>query len=318
MKPASGRLDGDAVFVDDPKEANRVHNKSGAGDTDSANRLRLSLVEAAHETAMGRLAVEGMDVPGILAAGPPSTEVRYLAYRDLRARGLLVRHDGPVDIVWPRGKGRADEPWFRLLVLGERDPITAADLLDAPGMLAVVDEDAIVTYYATAAIEPVGLVPEASLPRVKGRAMDDRVMVPEAEGLDAEALGTPHGDERFLSLMEAAHLARRGVLDVDVDLEAHAAARHHRFDRTFPVYQALRRAGVVAKSGFRFGTDLRAYEGLPDEGHALWLIQAAARDDVLTWSDLSRAVRLAHGVRKTFLVAVTDPVRFISLAWFRP
>jgi tRNA-intron endonuclease len=83
-------------------------------------------------------------------------------------------------------------------------------------------------------------------------------------------------------------------------------------------YTALREAGVAVKSGFRFGTHLRGYAGDPDEGHALWLVQCLAPGETLHWSALSRAIRLAHGVRKRFLVAAGVPQAFIALSWFKP
>jgi tRNA-intron endonuclease, archaea type len=116
-----------------------------------------------------------------------------------------------------------------------------------------------------------------------------------------------------LSFTEAEALRRRGVLDIP-SLESRAAVQPH-FKRTLAVFEALRRRGVVAKSGFKFGTHLRGYEGAPDEGHAKWLVQCVG-EEPLHWSDLARAIRVAHGVRKAFLLANGDS--FLRLSWFKP
>ena len=185
-------------------------------------------------------------------------------------------------------------------------------------VLGVADEDGSVTYYRAALEAPRGDRSPGDLPRASGRILEDRVWVadPAAKAWsEREFLGTPHGSGLMLSFAEAEHLRRRGVLALEGDVAATATARQAWFGRTMPAYEALRGAGVVAKSGFRFGTHLRAYRGDPDEEHADWLVHCPGPGG-LEWPDLSRGVRLAHGVRKRFLVFVEG--RFVGLEWFRP
>lgn len=309
---AQGMLEGDQVVVADAREGQRLYAKGHVGTPRRGGGLVLSRVEAAHAIHAGRLAMDQDWTE--LAHG---REVAYLAYADLRDRGLVVRHDGGAFLVWRRGDGPEQEPWFRFHARSERTAVAPRQLAAVAGdILSVVDEDGGVTHYQVTPAAPEGGTPWPEGDR-EAHLLDDRVVVPG--GMPGRhALGTQHGDDLVLSLTEAEALRRRGVLRLPDDLAAHAEARQHHFTRTLPVYEALRDAGVVAKSGFRFGTHLRGYSGHPEDGHAEWLIQCAHADDALHWSELSRAVRLAHGVRKSFLVAITDPVTFVALSWFRP
>jgi tRNA-intron endonuclease len=309
----------DHATVSDPVQATRLYQKGFVGEPQPGNTLRLSLVEAAWLCTQERL-----DIPGgaaaLLAKGAAQgsrTEVAFLAYSDLRSRGLVVRHHGDGFRVWPRGDGPPKEHEYDVTVAAEGDSVDGASLLAAArgkGLLAVVDEDGAVTHYKVEAEEPHGEVPPGPLPKAKGVLLADRVLVEDAgtakEYAQREFLGTPSPAGLVLSLAEAKALQDRGALTV-AGLERRKA---HGLD----VYTALREAGVVVKSGFRFGTHFRAYAGDPEEGHALWLIQCLAEGETLHWSELSRAIRLAHGVRKRFLVAVGSPPTFVALSWFKP
>lgn len=327
MAAARGVLDGESVRVPDPAQANRLYNKGFVGTPKPGNSLRLTLAEAVHAVEAGRLTIEGGSLESLLAHGAglgERTEVEYLAYRDLRERGLVVRPHDDAYQVWKRGGTPKQEPWFRMHPRSERQALRVADLEALAGdVLSIVDEDGAVTHYTITAQHPVGDVRPGDLPPAEGLLLDDRVLVSDPEAVAAypakESLGTPIGDRLVLSLTEAESLRRRGVLAAPDDLAAHAARRQPHFPSTLPVYEALRAAGVVAKSGFRFGTHLRGYRTDPDHSHADWLFHCVSPDATLHAAELSRAVRLAHGVRKTFSVAVADdPVRFVGVEWFRP
>lgn len=296
------------MIVEDVALANRIHSKGWFGVPQSGNTLELTNTEAAYLVQAGRLPFDG-DWTDLL-----DDEVAYLAYADLRDRGLVVRHDGDHFLVWQRGEGPKQEPWFRFHARSERQPVCLSDL--EPGVVGVVDEDGAVTHYKVEEARPEGTVMAVDLDRVQGTVLQDRVIVPGGP-FAAEFIGMPHGEGTILSFTEAEAMRQRGVLDIP-EIEAHATTRQHHFDRTLPVYLDLRKHGAVARSGFRFGTHLRAYRRDPDACHAEWLVQCVRPDEPQHWSALSRAVRLAHGVRKTFLLAGGDPVSYRALSWFRP
>jgi tRNA-intron endonuclease len=326
---ANGRLAGDHVLIDDAAAAQRLSSRCTVGVPDAAAPLRLTLVEAAWAVADGKLAVHDgkrmLALADLLASGPapgPRTEVGYLVYRDLRERGLVARPVGPSRYaVWPRGTDQGD-PAFHVQACSDADGLAVADLGQAAlenRVLAVADADGAITHYRAALDAPTGAVPDGDLPRAKGAVLGDRVLVSDAGAAEAynkrEFLGTRQGPELFLSFVEAEALRRRGILAIKPGLADSGDAA-----LLLPIHLALRAAGAVPKSGFKFGTHMRAYRGDPEDGHAEWLVHCAAARETLPWSALSRGVRLAHGVRKKFLVAIPadgGPL-FASLAWHRP
>ncbi len=312
----SARLDGNTVLVGEPLAA-RLHNRHLVGDL-GPKGLRLSLVEAAWCLMGGRITMQGVDSVGdLLARGDAQTEADHLVYSDLRERGLVVRHAGPTLAVLPRGAAAGAPPTYAVRAFGERTPVQVSDLLQPTGtVLAVADDDGAVTHYRIEAAAPEGKHPPGPLPKAAGRMLKDRILVEDAgvrASWAAEGIGVPHGEGLVVSAVEAEHLRRRGVL-------SGVAVSRSGLDLLVAAHEAIRSRGALCKSGFKFGTHFRAYRDDPDDAHAEWLIQAVAADEELAWSDLSRAIRLAHGVRKTFLLAVVGkgPVRFVSLSWFRP
>lgn len=325
---AIGRPKGDAIVVEDAQQAARLQSRATVGELGSDGRLTMTLAEAAWLAADGRLAVrdgkEPLGFADLLARAPKGrrAEADHLAYRDLRERGLVAKPAGPgVFTVYPRGASSGDAA-FVMQAGSDADGLAAAALLEAARakrVLCVVDADGAVTHYQASVAHPTGDVPEGDLPRAKGAVLADRVLVADAAAAKAyhqrEFLGTPHPAGLLLSFVEAEGLRRRGVLSIPTGLAADGEAA-----LLLPVHAALRHAGAVPKSGFRFGTHLRAYRGAPDDGHAEWLVHCAAPEEQVAWSLLSRGVRLAHGVRKAFVVAVPDGagIAFAQLAWFRP
>ncbi|MHB8634027.1 MAG: hypothetical protein ACYDBQ_08695 [Thermoplasmatota archaeon] len=296
-----------ATEVADAAVARRLMER-GLGSM-SDGTLRLEPVEAAWAIASGRL--EGETLPEYLRAHP-GLEVSYLAYSDLRERGLQVRAGNPLVVM----ERRLPTPAYEVECHAEREPLAWTALADAARrrrVVAVVDDDGEVTHYRLSLEEPSGSVVEAKLPVAVGHPLGDRVLVegpPARRYHELECVGTLHDGRLLLSNLEAEALRRRGVLQIAPlpDLGA-----------TLDVHAALRRRGVATRSGLRFGTHLRGYRMPPGEAHADWLIQCCRPDESIPWSSLSRGVRLAHGVRKVFLAAACAPeALFVRLDWFRP
>ena len=70
--------------------------------------------------------------------------------------------------------------------------------------------------------------------------------------------------------------------------------------------------GYQINSGLKFGTHYRVYNY--DSKHAPWLIQKI--DDSMSWLDVTRMVRVGHGVNKTIVLAYKD--HWISFDWIKP
>ncbi|MEF8843586.1 MAG: tRNA-intron lyase [Haloarculaceae archaeon] len=300
----------------------RFYDSRGYGRPDGP-ALELAPVEAAHLLYRGDLdAVDGLGFRKYLAS-EPGLAVRFLVYKDLRSRGFYLAptdRDGgnAVDLhVFPRGKGPwDDEVAYRIRVVGERDPVPARSLGDAT--LAVVDEESEITYLESRRPGVSG-TSHAALPEaVPATLLGDRVAVWDApaelyeRGFYGQPLDDDAGDLQ-LSLLEAAHLAELGVLDVaggsTAVVERGREVEGDRFGRRLAVYDDLRRREVVPKTGFKFGADFRTYAdvvSVADLGHSELLVRVLPVDHVFQPRDLALDVRLAHGVRKTMVFAVTD------------
>ena len=93
-----------------------------------------------------------------------------------------------------------------------------------------------------------------------------------------------------------------------------AASRRKDFSKLYGVYADWRERGYVIKTGFKFGTHFRVYfsgarpfgggaEG-KDWIHSKHVIHVFPKNSKLLISEWARVIRVAHSVRKTFILAV--------------
>jgi tRNA-intron endonuclease len=83
-------------------------------------------------------------------------------------------------------------------------------------------------------------------------------------------------------------------------------------DDIYAVYEDWRARGYIIKTGFKFGTHFRIYfpgasplnSGKGDWVHSKHVIHVFSRKAKLLISEWSRAIRVAHSVRKTFILAI--------------
>lgn len=345
-----GEIRGDVVVVREQAEANRLYNKGHHGRPLSGGSLELDLVEAAYLVHQSRLEVH--DRSGALSrerlvlecvAKQPEFEIRFLAYREYRDGGRMVHPAPPrlrevgVDFLLPlRDSPKKTEAYVR--AVSERAPAELPRLVEfaaqaakdgVTALVAVVDEESDVTQYALSWEDPHGAVDPATVMDVEADLIVDRIVVweegPARKLHEREFFGRLVGNQLHLSLVEGMHLASRGCLrvrghDSTKPLSGAQLGRLVRriepgIDLRSRVYEDLKRRRLVPKTGYKFGTHFRAYERDPDDTHAPFLVHVVSGSDVLDWPTVSRAVRLAHGVRKTLLLALGDPepVRYLAL-----
>jgi len=224
---------------------------------------------------------------------------------------------------------------YPVQVVGERESLPAAGL--AGRTLAVVDEESDITYFATADGAIAGETAYEPPERVTGVLLADRVVAWDAPadlyergfyGQPLTGRAAAVDDALQLSLVEAAALASDGrlVLSASVDDDGSdtpepipddpAAAivsrgrdvEGERFDRRLAVYRSLREADAVPKTGFKFGADFRTYldvETVEDLPHSEHLVRVVEPDHRFSPRELSLDVRLAGGVRKEMVFALT-------------
>lgn len=94
-----------------------------------------------------------------------------------------------------------------------------------------------------------------------------------------------------------------------------ARARRKDFLQLYEVYKDWREHGYVVKTGFKFGTHFRIYlpgaRPVRDSNwiHSRHVIHVFPRDSKLLISEWARAIRVAHSVRKTFILAIPGKVK---------
>ena len=314
----------------------RFYDSRGYGRPEAGD-LVLAPVEAAHllfrgdvDAVLDTTTGERLDFPDFLARTVP--EVAFLVYKDLRDRGFYLSPDGADTFdVYPRGSGPWDETVaYRVRAVSERAPVAAAtlrELADGPtGVLAVVDEESEVTYLGVSEPTVAGAT-DHEVPSTEGELLADRVIAwdPPAALHKRAFYGQPlDRDDRAiqLSLLEAAYLTRTGTLALADGPEAVAergrAVEGDRFDRRRRVYRQLREAGVVPKTGFKFGADFRTYAevvSVEELGHSERLVRVLPADHEFDPRDLALDVRLAGGVRKEMVFALVDAAADTAIEW---
>ncbi len=336
-----GRLKGERVVIEDHTEASRVHNRGWFGTPQPGGALVLELVEALFLLESERLEVSRdgeMADPESLTryavARQPGFETRYAVYADMRRRGLTLKPFAPSPpdfALYDRGAVPSRSPSKSyVLALSESAPFdldAAKDFLERASSLgkgtifALVDEEGDLTYYEACLHKPRGeLVDGAQGAGGRAMVLNERVLVFDeelAKALRARHYGRPSGGALQLSLIEAASLAEEGSLELYGALSGRrvsrggllrrAGSRRRDLELRLRVYRSLRRLGMVVRTGFKYGAHFRVYDEAPDGAHARYLLHALPAGFVGSWADVSRAVRLAHGVRKEMLIARVGP-----------
>lgn len=313
--------------------------------------LELSLVEAAYLLDRSRIKVlcEGreLDFPAVFQAASSlekGFEFRYVVYKDLRERGYYVQPGRPDFRVYPRGGHPGKSPAeFYVLVISERMPLPLQEIMQPVRlagqmrkklMLAIVDEESDITFYEAREKAMSGLM-AGQEEGGSATLLEDRVVLWDAAASrrlhEGGFYGKPVGERLQLSLVESAYLLDKGVISLvdrsgrPLDQESFAALARRiesDFDLKFSVYRDLRDRSLVVKTGFKFGTHFRVYKQVQGPGkvpHSEYLVHTIPQDHIFLPPVLSRAVRLAHSVRKQMIFAyVSDAVRYLEIKRLKP
>lgn len=343
-----GVLKGDKVVFGSDVVAELYHTQYYGRIKD--DMLELALVEAAYLLDRARITVDQdgrslsfRDFFIIASQTQEYFELKYIVYRDLRERGYYVQPSVTDFRVYPRGgKPNVSPSKYFVHVVTERKPIPLQQIIGnlqaalnvrKEMVLAIVDEESDITYYGVkfntlkGGMQPVELTP------VPGSAtfLEDRVVIWESEVStklhQGGFYGNPMDDLRLqLSLVEAAYLIMRGKLEVadytghimtPEDFTAKALTIEPSFEGKLKTYADLRDKGLVAKTGFKFGSDFRVYEQIETVEkipHSRYLVGFVENDHVYQMQDLSKSIRLANSVRKDMVFAFDkNGVQYFSL-----
>jgi tRNA-intron endonuclease len=308
------------------KDAGEVHGRFGMGESRDG-KIHLEPIEAMYLIETGRIEIEGIDGLQDLLELFSDREMAYLVYRDLKNRGFIARpFTEPYDMtIHRRGESPDSHPsmcWVK--AVSEQDPV----LLDDVGrwikgaqqakrrmIVAVIDEEGDITYYEVRSLDLHGSSP--TVPKNKAKCRVPCLVLGERGVIfDCEAANELHSIYFFgkkmggllnLSLVEVVYLTEMGVvrlrsptgqrLDAD-DIVSRMKGREENAPLRMRTYSTLRDRGLIPKTGFKYGVYFRAYSHHPEAEHAPYLVHSVDDGARSTWADVSRAVRLAHGVRK--------------------
>ncbi len=345
----SGRLQGEKVRLG-PEALPDLYEQGYFGRP-KGKGLELSLVEAAYLLDRSRIRIfsdgRELDFKAFFQAASSlekGFEFRYVVYKDLRERGYYVQPGRPDFRVYPRGghPGKTGAEFY-VLVISERMPLPLKEIIEAARlagqmrkklMLSIVDEESDITFYEAREKSMSGKMAEEE----KGgmaTLLEDRVVLWDIEAShrlhEHGFYGKPVGERLQLSLVESAYLLERGLIQLvdrsgePMDLERlkeRACQIESDFDLKFSVYKDLRDHRLVVKTGFKFGTHFRVYkqvESLKKVPHSEYLVHTVPKDYVFMPPALSRAVRLAHSVRKQMIFAYPDrDVKYLEFRRLKP
>jgi len=339
--------------INDESSANRVHNRGYFGTPMSGGGLDLDLIETAFLSETDKIEVHkdknviaGEELFIYCNGLVTDFETKYLVYRDLRSRGLVVKPAHPCTFkTYPRSTVPGKTPsdlWVD--VVSERDGFVLAELFQRADhvsglrkkyVLAIADEEGDLTYYEVSRRTPKGKYTEPQdLGKGKGLVVGDKVLLWDEEFSkrinEGEFFGKPVSAKALgLSLFEADYLMGLDVLEVHdqggtltpVAFREHALEIEPDFIVILSVYSHLKTSGLLVKTGFKYGSHFRAYKDEPDSSHSQYLVWAAANDYTSTWPEIGRAIRLAHTVNKDFIIGSVgekEVVEYLGIARVKP
>ncbi len=225
------------------------------------------------EISFNRVAKQFIDNKKFLA--------RYFCYRDWRDRGIIAR-----------GIEEAKENYGRSPVIKypykEFTPIDvkAKALFFSDDLMSIIDEDE------------------------EGKAIYEATWF----GQHGTYKAKKHGRLLKLDAYETLFLIKHGNMKANISdkkLIKECSKRRNDFLALYDVYEDWRLRGFVVKSGFKFGTHFRLYFpgaaptlAIEEWMHSKHVIHVFPRDAKMLISEWSRAIRVAHGVKKTFILAI--------------
>jgi tRNA-intron endonuclease len=302
--------------------------------------LELSLVEAAFLVERGKLDVGVAFKEFFIRSSviQPFFELKYIVYKDLRERGYYVQPSITDFRVYPRGGRPGETPASTYVyVMSERIPVPFIDILNKVKiaqnvrkkmMLAIVDEESDLTYYEVKSMSMQGTMPPfaVNLSNADATFLEDRVMLWDERLsrvlFENGFFGKLIDSNRLqISLVECAYLITKGLRVDDgatgktfslKQFTRRAMSIEPDFMEKLEVYGDLRERGFVVKTGFKFGGHFRVYTEVRDimsMPHSKYLVHSLPEGYIVKLPELSRSIRLAHGVRKRMIFAYSQDNR---------
>ncbi len=280
--------------------ADKLYSR-GFGDRDG-KCIELSWVELAYLSEKKILDYDFENVVKEASKEVSNFDILFIVYRDLRERGYVLKDKGEYFM------GRKNY-LMAFYPLSDLDYFDVNEFIGKqyPLILSIVDFDGEVTYYLVDMVEPKGTYFKNPQEKLNFEIYGKRAFVfSNLQDFENLTYGRNEGSWGHLSLLEIKYLAEKGVVEKSLQV-----------GEIYEIYKDLRERGLIVKSGFKYGTHFRVYENSMEE-HSKYLVHMISEKEEI--QKISRAVRVAHGVRKTLLLAhnLNGKIVYFSISWIRP
>jgi len=206
---------------------------------------------------------------------------RYLTYKDWRDRGLIARYSNEIKKKYKSsGSKKYKSEKFK------PDSYSIIGVFFQDDLITTVDDE------------------------VSGKELYERYWIGQFGTYKAHH----RGKISKLDIYETIFMLKHGALSLRNEnlksVLAIAKKRIKYFIDVYSVYEEWRLNNYVVKSGFKFGTNFRIY--LPGASpilksnwiHSRHVIHVFSRKSKMLISEWARAIRVAHSVKKTFILAI--------------
>ena len=215
-------------------------------------------------------------------ANEPKFLARYLTYKDWRDKGLILRPVSEAEGDYGR---RSLKPYKKSKLALDRYAFNGVFFED--DLLTVIDDQEVgKQLYESHWIGQFGTYKAAHRGKISKLDVYETVFLLKHAGLKLK--------NSTLKKVENA-----------------AQERSRYFDDLYSVYEDWRLRGYVVKTGFKFGTHFRIYfpgaSPVRDEDkwiHSKHVVHVFSRRSKMIISEWSRAIRVAHSVKKTFILSI--------------
>ncbi|UCD03438.1 MAG: tRNA-intron lyase [Candidatus Aenigmatarchaeota archaeon] len=282
------------------EDADRLRNNSFGEQ--KGDKLWLTPEEALYvvdlqngQVRYGKKSLGFSDLLAEFARKEPRLMVKYNAYRDWRDRGLIIKRS------FGSSKGNKRASHVKKYPAKEmKMPKAGARLVwDRTSAMGVIED-----------------------PEVSGRLFSDWWL--GQVGVYKQERGSILKLNFFETVLLAEHFGLK-VLDAETGKTITAkkimdgVAEKREFAKTmYQAYEDWRLNGYIVKTGFKFGTHFRIYfpGASPTKGgsgdkwvHSKHVLHVFPKEEKLLISEWARAVRVAHGVKKTFILGMPKLTR---------
>lgn len=340
-----GKFKDEKIIIEKPKDIGRLYNKSHFGNSLSGNKLELDLIESCYLLDEDKISItrdkEKINFENLMDITSRKIldfDIKYIVFKDLKNRGFSIKLFNDL-----KGVTFSDfKKEFFVCVFSENNffdikktinIISKVTKKNVKLWFAIVDFEGDVTYYDVSIIDFKGINKKGRYSKSKGMFYENSVIIFNKKLKDSlfqkEFFGKPFGSGLRLSYVESLYLSDENILEIKNNEDRNISREDFInkikltdpvFNERFKVYYDLKKRGLITKTGFKFGTDFRCYTKNPDEIHAEYLVHIIAEKFKIIWSEMSRAIRLAHSVNKEIIFACVEKnkIEYIKFGRLRP